>query len=124
MTKLQEAEQLLGELTRAEKAELLQWIVKELGDAFPGIESMPGVAGGEPCIVRTRIPVWVLVQARLLGASEADLLRSYPNLRAEDLTNAWSYWRAHRAEIEQQINENECGSTGLLDDVMRRTKSI
>ncbi len=107
MTKLQEAEQLLGELTRAEKAELLQWIVKELGDAFPGIESTPGVAGGEPCIVRTRIPVWVLVQARLLGASEADLLRSYPNLRAEDLANAWSYWRAHRAEIEQQISENE-----------------
>ena len=57
--------------------------------------------------MRTRIPVWVLVQARLLGVSEADILRSYPTLRAEDLANAWAYSRAHHDEIEQQIRENE-----------------
>ena len=67
----------------------------------------PGVFGGEPCIVRTRIPVWLLEQARRLGVSEADLLRSYPMLRAEDLANAWAYVRAYRTEIEQQIQENE-----------------
>jgi len=86
---------------------VLQWIVRDLGDAFPGIESTPDVCGGEPCIVRTRIPVWVLVQARRLGASEADLLRSYPGLRSEDLVNTWAYYRLHREEIEQQILENE-----------------
>lgn len=75
--------------------------------ASPGIESTPGVCGGEPCIVHTRIPVWLLVQARRLGVSEADLLRSYPTLRAEDLPHAWAYYRAHRAEIERQIVENE-----------------
>jgi uncharacterized protein (DUF433 family) len=107
MNAIQEAEKLLGELTRAEKAQILQWIVRDLGDAFPGIESRPDVCGGEPCIVRTRIPVWVLVRTRQLGASEADLLRSYPTLRAEDLANAWAYFRAHRDEIEQQIRENE-----------------
>jgi len=107
MNAIQEAEKLLSELTRAEKAQILQWIARDLGDAFPGIESRPEVCGGEPCIVRTRIPVWVLVQARQLGASEADLLRSYPTLRAEDLANAWAYFRAHRNEIEQQIRENE-----------------
>jgi uncharacterized protein (DUF433 family) len=48
-----------------------------------------------------------LVQARRLGASEADLLRSYPVLRSEDLANAWAYYRLHREEIEQQIAENE-----------------
>jgi uncharacterized protein (DUF433 family) len=42
-----------------------------------------------------------------LGISEADLLRSYPTLRAEDLANAWAYVRAHHDEIEQQIQENE-----------------
>jgi uncharacterized protein (DUF433 family) len=42
-----------------------------------------------------------------LGTSEADLLRAYPTLRAEDLTNAWAYARSHQAEIEQQIRENE-----------------
>ncbi|MDP2967646.1 MAG: DUF433 domain-containing protein [Deltaproteobacteria bacterium] len=94
-------------MTRGEKAQLLQRLARDLGDAFPGIDSIPGVCGGDPCIVRTRIPVWVLVQARRLGTSEADLLRSYPSLRAEDLANAWAYYRAHRDEIDQQIEENE-----------------
>ena len=107
MSALQEAEQLLATMTRAEKAQLLKWVVQDLGDAFPGIDSRPDVCGGEPCIVRTRIPVWVLVQAKHLSISEADLLRSYPTLRAEDLANAWAYFRSHRDEIERQIRENE-----------------
>ena len=104
---VREVEKLLESLTRSEKAQLLQWIVRELGEAFPGIESRAGVCGGDPCIVRTRIPVWTLVQSRRLGLSEADLLNAYPTLRAEDLVNAWAYFRAHRREIEQQIDENE-----------------
>lgn len=107
MNTLQEVEKLLSTMSKAEKAQLLQWVARDLGEAFPGIESNPGVSGGEPCLVRTRIPVWVLVRARQLGTSEADLLRAYPTLRAEDLTNAWAYARSHQAEIEQQIRENE-----------------
>ena len=107
MSTIQQAEKLISEMTRAEKAQLLQWVVRDLGDAFPGIESNPRVSGGEPCIVRTRIPVWILEQARRLGTSEADLLRCYPTLRAEDLANAWAYVRVHRDEIDQQIGENE-----------------
>ncbi len=107
MTALQEAEKLLPSLTRAEKAHLLQLVARDLGDAFPGIESRAGVCGGEPCITRTRIAVWVLEQARRLGISESDILRSYPTLRAEDLTHAWAFVRSHRAEIEAQIEENE-----------------
>ena len=104
---LHDFEKQLETLTRAEKAQLLQWVVRDLGDAFPGIESRPGVCGGDPCIVRTRIPVWVLEQSRRLGMSEADLLRSYPTLRAEDLTNAWAFVRAHRSEIDLQIRDSE-----------------
>ncbi|MEX2142616.1 MAG: DUF433 domain-containing protein [Pirellulales bacterium] len=107
MTALEKIEELLSQMSRAEKAQLLQWIVRDLGDVFPGIESRPGVCGGEPCIADTRIPVWVLEQSRRLGISESDLLRSYPVLRAEDLTNAWAYVRAHSHEIEVQIVENE-----------------
>ena len=107
MSTLQDVEHILSQLTRAEKAQVLQWIVRDLADAFPGIDSTPDVLGGEARIVRTRIPVWALVQARRLGATEAELLRSYPTLRAEDLTNAWAYARAHQDEIEQQILENE-----------------
>ncbi|MBA3765825.1 MAG: DUF433 domain-containing protein [Acidobacteria bacterium] len=107
MSVRQESEKLLAEMTRAEKAQLLQWLVRDLGDAFPGIESRPGVIGGDPCIVRTRIPVWLLEQARRLGTSEAELLSAYPALRAEDLANAWAYVRSHREEVERQIAENE-----------------
>jgi uncharacterized protein (DUF433 family) len=107
MATLKEVEALIAQLTRAEKAQLLQVVVRDLGDAFPGVVSIPGVSGGEPCIVRTRIPVWVLVQAYRLGASEADLLRAYPTLRAEDLVNAWAYYRGRRDEIDAQIAENE-----------------
>ena len=48
-----------------------------------------------------------LEQARRLGVSEAELLRSYPTLRAEDLANAWAYVRSHRDEINRQIEDNE-----------------
>jgi uncharacterized protein (DUF433 family) len=107
MSAFQEVEKLLTQMSRAEKAQLLQLVVRDLGEAFPGIEMSPGVSGGEPRIVRTRIPVWVLEQARRLGTSESDLLRIYPTLRAEDLANAWAYVSAHQEEIEQQIQENE-----------------
>src|SRR5271166_3851147 len=107
MSTLHEIEEQLESLGPADKAQLLQWVVRDLGDAFPGIESRPGVCGGAPCIVRTRIPVWVLEQSRRLGISEADLLRSYPSLRADDLANAWAYVRSHGEEIDRQICENE-----------------
>jgi uncharacterized protein (DUF433 family) len=72
-----------------------------------GIESTAGVCGGDPRIAGTRIPVWVLEQYRRLGMTEAQLLTSYPGLRAADLVNAWVYVAAHPDEIEEQIRENE-----------------
>lgn len=107
MTILEQAEKWLATLSRPEKAQLLQWAARDLADVYPGIESGNSVCGGEARIVRTRIPVWVLEQARRLGVSEADLLLSYPTLRAEDLANAWAYVRGHRDEIDRQIRANE-----------------
>jgi uncharacterized protein (DUF433 family) len=107
MTVVDEAEELLARMSRAEKAQLLQAVIRDLDDAHPGIESRPGVMGGSACIVRTRIPVWVLEQLRRLGASEAEILTAYPTLRAEDLVNAWTYVRRHRDEITREIEENE-----------------
>jgi len=104
---VEQVEKLLSEMTHAEKAQVLQAVVRDLGDAFPGIESTPGVCGGDPCIVRTRIPVRALEHYRRQGLSDADILRAYPSLRAEDLANAWAFVRAHKAEIERQIRENE-----------------
>ena len=91
MTAIEKVREIIPDMSPAEKAQVIQWLSRDLGGAFAGVESMPNVMGGEACIVRTRIPVWLLVQARRLGNSEADLLRAYPALRAEDLTNAWAY---------------------------------
>jgi len=107
MGALLDVEKLLEQMSRAEKAQLLQWVARDLGDAFPGVESIHGVCGGASVIVRTRIPIWLLEQARRLGTSEAELLRAYPSLRAEDLANAWAYVRSHRVEVEAQIEANE-----------------
>jgi uncharacterized protein (DUF433 family) len=107
MSTLDEIERAVAALTPAEKAQLLQRIARELGEAFPGIEHRADVCGGDACIVRTRIPIWLLEQARRLGTSDAELLRSYPTLRAGDLLNAWAYARAHPDEIDEQIRANE-----------------
>jgi uncharacterized protein (DUF433 family) len=107
MTALEEAKQrLLPKLTLREKAELLSLLEHETSRVFPGIEKTPGVCGGSACIAGTRIPVWGLEEARRLGATEAELLVSYPTLRAEDLTNAWAYVQVHREEIDRDMREN------------------
>ena len=72
-----------------------------------GIESTPGVCGGDPRIAGARIPVWTPEPYRRLGMTEALLLASYPALRAADLVNAWAYVAAHPEEINEQIRENE-----------------
>lgn len=107
MSTLREVEKLLASMSRAEKAQLLQRVARDLEDTPSGIEITPGVCGGAACLAGTRIPVWTLEQYRWLGASEADLLAAYPSLRAEGLVNAWAYVRSHQDEIERQIRENE-----------------
>ena len=107
MTDLQTIESLLANLSQGEKAQVLQWVARDLGNSYPGIDAMPGVSGGEHCVVRTRIPVWLLVQARRLGTSESELLRAYPTLRAEDLANAWHFASMRGAEIDERIRESE-----------------
>ncbi len=86
-----------------EKAQIARWIESDLSYYTPGIEKTPGVCGGSACIVRTRIPVWLLVEAQNAGATEAKLLSSFPSLRAEDLINAWAYYRANKEEIDAEI---------------------
>lgn len=106
-TVLETIEKALHDLSPGEKARLLQKVALGLGGAVPGIDTDPAVCGGEPCIVRTRIPVWLLVQARRLGASESELLGAYPTLRAEDLVSAWAYAQLHTAEIDDLIGAHE-----------------
>ncbi|MDB6167704.1 MAG: hypothetical protein JWM88_568 [Verrucomicrobia bacterium] len=71
------------------------------------IEKRVGVCGGEACLTGTRIPVWLLEQARRLKTPTAQLLRSYPTLTEEALAEAWAYASANPAEIDLAIRENE-----------------
>jgi uncharacterized protein (DUF433 family) len=60
----------------------------------------------EACIAGTRIAVWLLVEARQLGISEAQLLQDYPRITAAALVNAWAYADAHPEEIAAAIRVN------------------
>ena len=104
---LTEVEFQIHALKPAEKARVLQTLLFDLTGTWPGIERLPGVAGGAACIVRTRIPVWTLEGYRRLGWSEARLLENFPTLRAADLAQAWAYVAAHQEEIDREIQQNE-----------------
>jgi uncharacterized protein (DUF433 family) len=78
----------------------------QYGDSW--IEKNPGVIGGDACIRRTRIAVWMLVEAKRVGLTDSDLLTSYdPPLSQADLDAAWAYHEQNPEEIEQAIRENE-----------------
>lgn len=107
MTRVQEVEDYLAKLTAAERAEVLAGILQRWGIAHPGVTTTPGISGGDPCIVRTRIPVWLLESLRRQGATEPELLDAYPSLTPPDLLNAWAYVAGHRDDIERQIAEQD-----------------
>lgn len=103
----QELESQLLSLSLADKVKAIQVLAKSLGSHLRGIESTPGVCGGDARIATTRIPVWVLVEARENGYGDADLLTSYPTLTAANLADAWAYAKAFPEEIERTIQRNE-----------------
>ncbi len=102
-----ELENMIFVLPPAEKAEIIESLTKSISSAVKGIIKTPGVCGGEACIAGTRIAVWLLVEARRLGISEAELLQDYPHVTAADLVNAWADANAHPEEIEAVIHANE-----------------
>lgn len=112
---LEELRKSILDLPSDERQQLANWLL-HLGSqsgssretaSEVGITKTPGVCGGAACIVRTRIPVWVLEQLRRLDVGEPRILSSYPTLQASDLTNAWEYVENHRDEIEEEIRQNE-----------------
>jgi uncharacterized protein (DUF433 family) len=73
---------------------------------YRGITRTPGVCGGDSCIKGTRLPVWVLLQARSAGVPDAELLERYPYITLTDLKNVWRYAQDHMAELEDTISKN------------------
>ncbi|AFZ29286.1 protein of unknown function DUF433 [Gloeocapsa sp. PCC 7428] len=104
---LKDLEQQLLSLSPSEKLQAIALLAQSLGSHWQGIEKTPRVCGGEARISHTRIPVWVLVEARRLGYTDTELLTSYPSITATDLAHACAYAEAHPDEIDLAIERNE-----------------
>jgi uncharacterized protein (DUF433 family) len=63
------------------------------------------MAGGQPVVAGTRIPVAVLVRAHQLGLDLDELLVQHPSLSAADLYAAFLYYLDHRGEIDALLQE-------------------
>lgn len=106
MTALEKVTALLPGMSESDIAQVVQQAAQKIAADFPGIEKTPGVCGGSACVIRTRIPVWSLVEYLQMGVNKAQLLKNFPALRAQDLANAWAYYNANKTEIDQEIKEN------------------
>ena len=87
MTLLERATAFLPQMSNSEIAQLVQRATQKIAVDFPGIEKTPNVCGGSACVIRTRIPVWSIVEYLLMGVGQEKLLHNFPTLRAQDLTN-------------------------------------
>jgi len=61
----------------------------------------PVVMGGKPCIRGLRVTVGTIVGLVAAGRSRDEILRMYPYLAAEDISEALSYaaWRVEELEV-------------------------
>ena len=68
------------------------------------IESQPGVCGGQPCVVGTRIRVQdVSVWHELQGQSADEIVSRFPQLSMADVYAAIAYYWDHRDEIQRDM---------------------
>ncbi len=104
---LQDLQPQLLALSPTEKHQAIEILLQSLDDRCRSIEKTIGFCGGDARIMNTRIPVWVIVQARNLGNTDAQILENYPTLSAIDLSNVWAYAVTYPNEIAQAIQENE-----------------
>lgn len=100
---LDEVETIVAALSASDKNRLIKKLTNEIAD----IQKTPNVMGGTACVRQTRIPIWMLENARRQGVSEADLLINYSGLTVSDIANAWNYVEFNRDEIDKEIAENE-----------------
>ena len=69
--------------------------------AFPWISHDLNVMGGKPCIRGMRVTVGTIVGLVASGHSREEILRLYPYLEADDISEALSYaaWRVEEIEL-------------------------
>lgn len=108
MTKLQEALELIEQLSPEDKLALfaqLSTIIFHREDDEGTIVKTDGICGGRARIANTRIPVSGIVESKRLGMTDEQILEAYPTLRTTDIEQALLYYAKNRAEIEAELVE-------------------
>jgi len=103
----QELEQQLLSLSPDEQLEAIHVLLKETSGSARNITKTGGVMGGDACLARTRIPVWLLVSYSQQGMSDGQILEAYPDLSATDLVAVWAYARVHADEVEAALKAQD-----------------
>ncbi|MBD2424664.1 DUF433 domain-containing protein [Phormidium sp. FACHB-1136] len=67
------------------------------------IQKTPGFCGGHARIRHTRIPVWQVIALQNQGASDDEILQTFPGLTLFDLAIARAYYASHIEEIDRAI---------------------
>ncbi|MEQ1861934.1 MAG: DUF433 domain-containing protein [Chthoniobacteraceae bacterium] len=69
--------------------------------ALTRITHDPNIMGGKPCIRGLRVTVGTIVGLVAAGHPDAEILRLYPYLAAEDIREALAYaaWRVEEFEV-------------------------
>ncbi len=69
---------------------------------FERIERSPDVMGGKPCIRGTRVTVAAIVGLLSKGHPQEEILRLYPYIEQEDITQVLGYaaWRSAEREVQ------------------------
>lgn len=95
------------------------------------IECKPGVCGGKPCIVGTRIRVQdIYVWHELQGRTPEEIVADFPQLTLADVHAALAYYFDHRDAIHGDMKRSEKlvermkadQGPGLLDRLRARIK--
>jgi len=77
------------------------------------ITSTPGVCGGKPCIVGTRIRVWDVAVLAQAGYSPDEVIEQFPHLGLSDVYAALSYYYDNRESIDEQAAADDRFASAL-----------
>jgi len=79
---------------------------------YPHVTRDPGIAGGQPVVAGTRIPVATLIRAHQLGMELDEILVQYPSLRPVDLHAAFAYYFDHKDDIDALLRDTAAPPQG------------
>lgn len=72
----------------------------------PYITRHPGIGGGEPVIVGSRVRVSNIAALYKAGESIDQIARAFPHIPREAILDAIAYYQKHREEIDKLIEES------------------